>query len=292
MAAELPAGVIQGPQWHPRLPLAGFQPQLCAAARGASSAGRRRTLALQAWSGREAERRGRGVRCPNTPRCAGRALTAWRSVACTSHRPPQFKGPRPVLISIHGGPSSQARPTHLSGSLRYLVETLGMHLILPNVRGSEGFGQRFLKLDNGRQREDAVRDISALLDLIAARPEMDARRVIVSGGSYGGYMSLAVATRESARIAGSICRVGIANFVSFSREHRELSARQPPRRVRRRARPGYARFSAAHLALEPSGGGAQAAVHHPRPQRSALCPTARPRRWWRRCGRPAPRSGS
>jgi len=83
------------------------------------------------------------------------------------------------------------------------------------VRGSEGFGKRFLGLDNGRHREDAVQDISALLDLIAGREDMDASKVIVAGGSYGGYMSLAVATHESKRIAGSICRVGIANFVSF-----------------------------------------------------------------------------
>ena len=211
VAAELPVGVIQGPQWHPRLPLLAFNHS------SAQSPGRivswsPEAPGLQFWSGREEGAAGAGVHY---------ATLRWQSfdgleISGLHIAPPaHFKGPRPVLISIHGGPSSQARPTHLAGSMRYLVETLGMHLILPNVRGSEGFGQRFLKLDNGRQREDAVRDISALLDLIAAQPEMDARRVIVSGGSYGGYMSLAVAARESARIAGSICRVGIANFVSF-----------------------------------------------------------------------------
>ena len=210
VAADLPAGVIQGPQWHPRLPQLAFNHA------SAQSPGRIVTWSpeapgLQAWSGRE-EGATSGL---------DYASLRWKSfdgleISGLHIAPPaHFKGPRPVFISIHGGPSAQARPTHLSGSLRYLVETLGMHLILPNVRGSEGFGQRFLKLDNGRRREDALRDISALLDLIASRPEMDARRVIVSGGSYGGYMSLAVATHESARIAGSICRVGIANFVSF-----------------------------------------------------------------------------
>lgn len=213
VAAELPAGVIQGPQWHPRLPLLAFNHS------SASSPGRivswsPEDAGLQAWSGREAEPEA-GVWWPEYAPLRWQSFDGLEISGLHVAPSPQFKGPRPVLISIHGGPSSQARPTHLSGSLRYLVETLGMHLILPNVRGSEGFGQRFLKLDNGRRREDAVRDISALLDLIAARPEMDARRVIVSGGSYGGYMSLAVATRESARIAGSICRVGIANFVSF-----------------------------------------------------------------------------
>jgi len=217
VAAELPAGVIQGPQWHPRLPLLAFNHS------SASSPGRilswsPEDAGVQAWSGREAEAEkdaGAGAWKPDYVPLRWKSFDGLEISGLHVAPPPQFKGPRPVFISIHGGPSSQARPTHLSGSPRYLVETLGMHLILPNVRGSEGFGQRFLKLDNGRQREDALRDISALLDLIAARPEMDARRVIVSGGSYGGYMSLAVATRESARIAGSICRVGIANFVSF-----------------------------------------------------------------------------
>ncbi|WP_428503049.1 S9 family peptidase [Roseateles sp.] len=213
VAAELPAGVIQGPQWHPRLPLLAFNHS------SASSPGRilswsPEDAGVQAWSGREAEPEA-GVWLPEYAPLRWQSFDGLEISGLHIAPPAHFKGPRPVFISIHGGPSAQARPTHLSGSLRYLVETLGMHLILPNVRGSEGFGQRFLKLDNGRRREDAVRDISALLDLIASRPEMDARRVIVSGGSYGGYMSLAVATHESARIAGSICRVGIANFVSF-----------------------------------------------------------------------------
>lgn len=213
VAAELPAGVIEGPQWHPRLPVLAFNHS------SANSPGRifmwsADPAGLQAWSGREAEAEA-GVWLPEYAPLRWQSFDGLEISGLHTAPPPHFDGPRPVIISIHGGPSAQARPTHLSGSLRHLVETLGMHLILPNVRGSEGFGQRFLKLDNGRQREDALRDISALLDLIAQRPEMDARRVIVSGGSYGGYMSLAVATRESARIAGSICRVGIANFVSF-----------------------------------------------------------------------------
>lgn len=215
VAAELPAGVIQGPQWHPRLPVLAFN-HASAQSPGRILSWKPDEAGLQAWSGREAESdKGGGDWTPDYATLRWPSFDGLEISGLHVAPPAHFKGPRPVFISIHGGPSSQARPTHLSGSLRYLVETLGMHLILPNVRGSEGFGQRFLKLDNGRQREDAVRDISALLDLIAARPEMDARRVIVAGGSYGGYMSLSVATRESVRIAGSICRVGIANFVSF-----------------------------------------------------------------------------
>jgi dipeptidyl aminopeptidase/acylaminoacyl peptidase len=83
------------------------------------------------------------------------------------------------------------------------------------VRGSSGFGKTFLSLDDGVKREDSVRDIGTLLDWIARQPDLDASRVLVSGGSYGGYMSLAVATHYADRIAGAIDVVGISNFVTF-----------------------------------------------------------------------------
>jgi dipeptidyl aminopeptidase/acylaminoacyl peptidase len=83
------------------------------------------------------------------------------------------------------------------------------------VRGSTGYGKTFVSLDNGRLREDSVKDIGALLDWIGRQPDLDPRRVVAVGGSYGGYMSLAVATHYADRIAGSIDVVGISNFVSF-----------------------------------------------------------------------------
>jgi dipeptidyl aminopeptidase/acylaminoacyl peptidase len=83
------------------------------------------------------------------------------------------------------------------------------------VRGSSGFGKTFLALDNGRLREDSVRDIGALLDWIATQPQLDASRVMVTGGSYGGYMSLAAAVHYGDRIAGAIDVVGISHFVTF-----------------------------------------------------------------------------
>ena len=88
-------------------------------------------------------------------------------------------------------------------------------MIRPNVRGSSGFGKTFLSLDDGIKREDSVKDIGALLDWIALQPGLDPSRVMVSGGSYGGYMSLAVATHYADRIAGAIDVVGISSFVSF-----------------------------------------------------------------------------
>ncbi|APW62077.1 S9 family peptidase [Paludisphaera borealis] len=139
--------------------------------------------------------------------------------------------PRPVLIQIHGGPEAQYRPGFL-GRLNYLVNELGIVVIMPNVRGSAGYGKSYLKLDDGVLREDAVKDIGALLDWIAAQPYLDKNRVAVSGGSYGGFMSLAVQTTYNDRIKAGIDVVGISNFVTF------LKNTQDYRRDLRRAEYG------------------------------------------------------
>jgi len=119
-----------------------------------------------------------------------------------------------VLILIHGGPESQFQP-YFSGTVQYYVNELGLAVIAPNVRGSSGYGKTYLKLDNAEKREDSVKDIGALLDWIAKQPELDASRVAVSGGSYGGYMSLASLVHYGDRIKAGIDNVGIANFVTF-----------------------------------------------------------------------------
>ncbi len=131
------------------------------------------------------------------------------------NRPPaRFTGKRPVLINIHGGPEGQATIGFLSRN-NYFINELGIAYIQPNVRGSSGYGKTYIALDNGMKREDSVKDIGALLDWIATQPDLDANRIMVTGGSYGGYMSLAVATTYSDRIAASIDVVGISNFTSF-----------------------------------------------------------------------------
>jgi dipeptidyl aminopeptidase/acylaminoacyl peptidase len=139
-----------------------------------------------------------------------------RSVAGLITRPDaaRFRGKRPVLIDIHGGPEAQAKLGFL-GRNNYLVNELGITIIEPNVRGSAGFGKSFLALDDGRKREDSVRDIGSLLDWIAAQPDLDASRVAVQGGSYGGYMVHAVAVHYSPRIRAAVAAVGISHFVSF-----------------------------------------------------------------------------
>ena len=139
-----------------------------------------------------------------------------RTIPAFVYRPgaDRFKGRRPVYVNIHGGPEGQARPQFL-GSMNYLLDELGVAIIVPNVRGSSGYGKSYLKLDNGRLREDSVKDIGALLDWIATQPDLDPKRVMVAGGSYGGYMSLAVMTFYSDRLACGWDTVGISNFVTF-----------------------------------------------------------------------------
>jgi dipeptidyl aminopeptidase/acylaminoacyl peptidase len=138
-----------------------------------------------------------------------------RSISGLLSLPPaRFEGRRPVLIQIHGGPESQAT-MGFKGRTNHFIHELGMAVIEPNVRGSSGYGKTFLALDNGPLREDSVKDIGALLDWVATQPRLDASRVVVSGGSYGGYMSLAVAATYADRIAGAVDVVGISNFVTF-----------------------------------------------------------------------------
>jgi dipeptidyl aminopeptidase/acylaminoacyl peptidase len=122
----------------------------------------------------------------------------------------------PVIIDIHGGPDSQTRPSWNPGA-QYFAETLGATVILPNVRGSDGYGNKYLNLDNAEKREDSVKDIGALIDWIAMQPGLDKDRVAVYGQSYGGYMSLAVMTHYSDRLVGGVERYGISDFASFLR---------------------------------------------------------------------------
>ena len=123
-------------------------------------------------------------------------------------------GKVPVLISIHGGPESQAQPA-FNPLTEFYVRELGIAVLLPNVRGSSGYGKSYLQLDNVFKREDSVKDIGALLDWIGKQPELDASRVAVIGGSYGGYMVLASMTHYNDRLRAGIDIVGISDFVTF-----------------------------------------------------------------------------
>ena len=143
-----------------------------------------------------------------------------RTLSGFLYRPPaNFKGKRPVIIDIHGGPEEQYRPG-FGYEDNYFLNELGVAKIHPNVRGSSGYGKAFLHLDDGAQREGAVKDIGALLDWIKTQPDLDADRVLVEGTSYGGYLALSTAFTYADRIKAVISDSGISNLASFV-EHTE-----------------------------------------------------------------------
>ena len=171
------------------------------------------TQQIERWT--DSETGGLNTRTFTTPQIISWQSFDDRTITGFLYRPAaRFTGKRPVVINIHGGPEGQFRPYFL-GRNNFFLNELGVALIFPNVRGSSGYGKTFLQLDNGYRREDSVKDIGTLLDWIASQPDLDADRILVTGGSYGGYMSLAVATHYSDRIAAAIDIVGISNFVTF-----------------------------------------------------------------------------
>ena len=212
IVTAVPAGVIEALLFHP----AGNE--LAVTVASARSASDVYSLALRnnqitRWT--ESELGGLVAAELVEPQLAKWTSFDQREISGFYYRPPaRFSGKRPVLINIHGGPEGQSRPRFI-GRSNYFLNELGVALVYPNVRGSTGYGKTFVSLDNGIRREDSVRDIGALLDWIARQPELDAGRVMVTGGSYGGYMALAVATHYNDRIRCALDVVGISNFNTF-----------------------------------------------------------------------------
>ncbi len=144
---------------------------------------------------------------------------------------PASPGPHPVLIVIHGGPESQFRPG-FDPWIQYVVNELGFAVLAPNVRGSSGYGKSYLSLDRGTQREDAVKDLGALLVWLGAQNAFDAKHVVIAGESYGGNLALAVLVNYSERLRGGVDFGGITDFIDF------LSASPPYAQIERRAQFG------------------------------------------------------
>jgi dipeptidyl aminopeptidase/acylaminoacyl peptidase len=208
----LPVGVIGGLEWQKNSRDLGFTMNSARSPADVYSLDTR-TGKLERWT--ESETGGL-----NTSQFSEAELVRWKSfddrmISGFLYMPPaRFTGPRPVIINIHGGPEGQSQPSFL-GRTNYYLNELGVAFIYPNVRGSSGYGKTFLKLDNGFLREDSYKDIGALLDWIKTQPRLDASRVAVVGGSYGGHMAFAVATRYNDRIRATQPVVGISNLVSF-----------------------------------------------------------------------------
>lgn len=225
----VPTGVIFSLRWHRTLHELGFTLNSARSASDVYSYAPR-TGQVTRWTESEL-----GGLVPGT--LSVPELVTWKSfdgrdISGFYYRPSsRFTGRRPVIINIHGGPEAQSLPT-FAGRNNYYLNELGVAIILPNVRGSSGYGKTFLGLDNGMKREDSVRDIGALLDWIRTRDDLDADRVMVTGGSYGGYMTLAVATMYPERIRCAVDVVGISNFNTF------LKNTESYRRDQRRAEYG------------------------------------------------------
>jgi dipeptidyl aminopeptidase/acylaminoacyl peptidase len=211
-APRLGLGLIGEVRWHPR------RPELAFTFSSARSPSDVHTLdaatgKVERWT--ESETGGLDASTFSQSELVRWKTFDGRTISGFLYKPPaRFTGPRPVVINIHGGPEGQSRPGFLGRSNYYLNE-LGVAVVYPNVRGSTGYGKTFLKLDNGTLREDSVKDIGGLIEWISTRPDLDASRILVTGGSYGGYMTLAVATHYNDRIRAALDVVGISNFVSF-----------------------------------------------------------------------------
>jgi dipeptidyl aminopeptidase/acylaminoacyl peptidase len=149
----------------------------------------------------------------------GRQISGW----LYRPDPRKFAGKRPVILDIHGGPEGESRPDFM-GRNNYVLNELGVAILLPNVRGSTGYGKEFTKLDNGFHRDDSYKDIGAALDWIATQPELDASRIMVFGGSYGGHMTWATAAYYNDKIRCAMPLVGMSNLVTFL-EHTEAYRR-------------------------------------------------------------------
>jgi dipeptidyl aminopeptidase/acylaminoacyl peptidase len=217
---KLPAGVIAALRWHKNGRELGFSlnnarsPGDCYSVDVVSGK-------VERWTESET-----AVKTDSFPQAE---LVRWKSfdgkmISGFLYKPgAKFTGKRPVLVVIHGGPEGQSQPTFL-GRMNYLLNEMDIALIVPNVRGSTGYGKTFTLLDNGFKRDDTYKDINALFDWIAEQPDLDADRIGVTGGSYGGHMTLAVSTFYSDRIRCSVDIVGMSNLVTFL-EHTEAYRR-------------------------------------------------------------------
>ena len=212
MTDQFPKGVIQSMRWHPDGRRVGVT---VSSARSPSDAYvyDTKTRSVERWT--ESEVGGLDPSNFSEP-----TLIKWKSfddreIPGLYYRPPaRYTGKRPVVVVIHGGPEGQSEAGFI-GRQNYFLDEMGVAIIYPNVRGSTGYGKTYARLDNADKREDSVKDIGALLDWIATQPDLDADRVMITGGSYGGYMTLAASVHYADRIRCAIDIVGISNFVTF-----------------------------------------------------------------------------
>lgn len=129
------------------------------------------------------------------------------------YRPKNQSGPGTYVVSFHGGPEGQERAPFRSDYQALLAQGIGV--FAPNVRGSAGFGKKFVNLDNGELRVNGVKDIKACVDYLVNNHLADPKRIGITGGSYGGYMTMAGLTEFPDLFAAGVDLFGIVNFITF-----------------------------------------------------------------------------
>jgi len=211
-APKLPPGVVNSLEWHKNDRDIGFDMESARAPDDIYSLDVK-TGKIERWTESETG----GI---NTQNFSAPEIVRWKTfdgkmISGLYYKPPaKFTGKRPVLINIHGGPEGQSRPW-FQGAGNYFINEMGIAVIQPNVRGSTGYGKTFVALDNGFLREGAYKDIGSLLDWIKTQPDLDADRIMISGGSYGGHMTLAISTLYADRIRCALDVVGPSNLVTL-----------------------------------------------------------------------------
>jgi dipeptidyl aminopeptidase/acylaminoacyl peptidase len=131
------------------------------------------------------------------------------------YRPRRGRPPYPAVVILHGGPESQARPKF--DPLVQVLVRLGYLVMMPNFRGSTGYGKTFVHLDDRERRIDSLRDIGALVDWAEQQGLVVKGRVAVTGASYGGYATLMSLALFPNHWSCGVERVGIVNLITFIR---------------------------------------------------------------------------
>jgi dipeptidyl aminopeptidase/acylaminoacyl peptidase len=134
------------------------------------------------------------------------------------YRPNGQTRPGAYVVSFHGGPEGQERPAFRSDYQALLLAGIGV--FAPNVRGSSGFGKKFVNLDNGELRFNGLKDIKSCVEHLVSTKIADPKRIGIMGGSYGGYMTLAGLTEYPELFAAGVNLFGMVNFFTFF-EHTE-----------------------------------------------------------------------
>jgi len=137
----------------------------------------------------------------------GLALSGWL------YRAPGAGAAGPVVLSFHGGPEGQERPSFRS--TYQALAARGISVFAPNVRGSSGFGKTFVNLDNGALRFDGVKDIESTVRFVIEAGIADPERIGIMGGSYGGYMVMAGLTEFPELFSAGANLYGVVNFATF-----------------------------------------------------------------------------